>query len=72
MVLISKLLESLPDNAKLLDENKLVDGLDFASVRKGVKEHLGLNLTGWYFQQFLKMAFALTEYAKDEYLVWGC
>lgn len=25
---------------------------------------------GWYYQQFLKMGFALTPYAKDFYLIW--
>ena len=26
--------------------------------------------TGWYFQQFLKLGFALSEYAKEYYLTW--
>lgn len=27
-------------------------------------------MTGWYFQQFLKMGFALSKYAKNDYLIW--
>lgn len=65
-----RMLEGLADNVVLLDENTLVEGLSFASVRKCLKEHLGINFTGWYFQQFLKMGFALTDYAKEDYLVW--
>ena len=64
------LLEGIADNVKPLDENKLVDGLNFSAVRNVLKAHLGINLVGWYFQQFLKMGFALTSFAKEEYLVW--
>lgn len=64
------LLEGIADNVKPLDENKLVDGLNFSAVRNVLKAHLGINLVGWYFQQFLKMGFALTSFAKEDYLVW--
>lgn len=64
------LLEGMADNLKLIDENVLVDGLSYATVRKVLKSHLGINLVGWYFQQFLKMGFALTPFAREEYLVW--
>lgn len=64
------LLEGIADNVKLLDENKLVEGLNFASVRNSLTTHLGINLIGWYFQQFLKIGFALTTFAKEDYLVW--
>lgn len=64
------LLEGIADNLKLLDENALIDGLSYAAVRKVLKLHLGINLVGWYFQQFLKMGFALTSFAKEDYLVW--
>lgn len=65
-----KLLDKLSKNVCLIDENKMLEGLDFSVVRKALKEHLGINLTGWYFQQFLKMGFALSEYANEDYLVW--
>lgn len=64
------LFEGFTGNVKLLDENKLVKGLNFNFVRNSLKAHLGINLTGWYFQQFLKMGFALTSFAKGDYLVW--
>lgn len=60
-------------HVRLLDEDKLVDGLCFGNVRQALVEHFdgGVNIyTGWYFQQFLKIGFALSEYAKDEYLIW--
>ena len=55
-----------------IDENKLLDGMTFLSIKKMFKE-LGRNeiRTGWYYQQFLKMAFALSDYCdKDYYLSW--
>lgn len=63
-------LSSSNKKVKLIDENRLVNGLSFDSVRKCVQSHLHNNLTGWYFQQFLKMGFALSKYANDYYLVW--
>lgn len=60
-------------HVKLLDEDALVEGLSFDSVRHALVAHFdkGVNIyTGWYFQQFLKLGFALSEHAKDEYLIW--
>lgn len=54
----------------LIDENDLIADLTFDKVDRCVKQHLHINLTGWYFQQFLKMGFALSKYANDCYLVW--
>ncbi len=56
----------------VLDEDKLLDGLTFEFIHSIIKtqgrEHTN---TGWYFQQFLKMAFALSNYCKNEYyLSW--
>lgn len=64
------LLDGISDKLILVDENKMVEGLNFSSIRQAVKKHLGINLIGWYFQQFLKMGFALSKYANDKYLVW--
>lgn len=64
------MLDKLSKKVYLIDENKMLEGLDFSAVRKALKAHLGINLTGWYFQQFLKMGFSLTSYAKEDYLVW--
>lgn len=35
-----------------------------------MNKHIKAKNYGWYFQQFLKLGFALSDYAKDEYLVW--
>lgn len=58
---------------RILDEDTLVEGLNFDSVRQALAAHFSeeTNIyTGWYFQQFLKMGFALSSYAKDDYLIW--
>lgn len=57
----------------LVDEDTLVEGLSFESVKMMLERHfrVGTHIyPGWYLQQFLKMGFALSSYAKDEYLVW--
>lgn len=46
-----KALEDLP--VKIVDENQVFEGLTFEAVRK-----LNAEKTGWYFQQFLKMAYS--------------
>lgn len=60
------------DKCIILDENCLVEGLSLNIIQDRFKE---LNRTssraGWYFQQFLKMAFALSEYCDTNYyLSW--
>lgn len=55
----------------LLDENNFVSNFDFAIVKSYLKQRgFSPKVTGWYFQQFIKLAFALSEYAKDYYLSW--
>ena len=56
----------------ILDEDHLLDGLTFETIHLIIKslgrEHTN---TGWFFQQFLKMGFALSNYCKnDYYLSW--
>lgn len=57
-------------NAVLLDENNLLPELSYSTIRSLLSKHNKANMTGWYFQQFLKIAFALTQYARDYYLIW--
>ena len=57
-------------NVVLLNENELVTGLSYPIVRNALSQHQMSDMTGWYFQQFLKMAFALSVYVGDYYLVW--
>lgn len=57
----------------MIDEEKLIDGLSFSRCKEILFNHFrtGTNIyPGWYLQQFLKMGFALSEYAKEEYLIW--
>ena len=55
-----------------LDENNITEGLTFKAVSEKIQE-LGGNTkhTGWYFQQFIKLA--LSKISKNQYyLVWDC
>lgn len=54
----------------LLDENTLLTGVTFSKVNKSLKPYGAERITGWYFQQFLKIGFAYTSYAKKYYLSW--
>lgn len=59
------------NNVVLIDEDTLVLGMTYSSVQESLKSHFKCFFsTGWYFQQFLKMGFAETTYAKDKYLIW--
>lgn len=56
----------------IVNENSLLKGLTYQHIDKIIKsqgrEH---TKTGWFFQQFLKMAFALSAYCdEDYYLSW--
>lgn len=56
----------------VIDENELLDGLSIEYL-KAMFEKLGRSKmwAGWYFQQFLKMAFSLSDYCDtDYYLAW--
>ena len=58
-------------NVKLIDENKLLDSLNFKRVKHAINRNkFKYKSYGWYFQQFLKIGFALSKYANEEYLVW--
>lgn len=63
----------LPNSCVLLDENALINILTFSKVKEYILEvsKNSVSRTGWYFQQFLKYAFALSDYCKSEYyLSW--
>lgn len=56
---------------KFIDENKLIKDLNFDSVKKNISkiDLEAVKRSGWYFQQFLKMAYSLI--CEDEYyIVW--
>ncbi len=58
------------DHVTLINENDISNGLTLGSIRKLKKELSGNeSRAGWYFQQFLKMAYArYTD--EDYYLIW--
>jgi len=59
------------ETIQIIDEDTLVEGMTFSSVKESIKEinPNGIKRTGWYFQQFLKLGFALKS-EDDLYLVW--
>lgn len=66
-------LKKMEDKGKcvLVDENKMLKGLSYSTVCNAVvAKNQRPSITGHYFQQFLKMGFALTPYCKDYYLSW--
>lgn len=60
------------DECIIIDEDKLINGLSFESIRTLLHRYSpqNVNLTGWYFQQFLKYGFAFSDYCSDYYLTW--
>lgn len=55
----------------LIDENKMLEGLSYSTVCDAVvAKNQRPGITGHYFEQFLKMGFALTSYCKEYYLSW--
>ena len=55
----------------IVDENQILEGLTLESLKELFSELGRTKMPGWYFQQFLKMAFALSEYCDTEYyLSW--
>lgn len=57
-------------NVLMLDENALIEGLSYKNVHTILKRYGAERITGWYFQQLLKLGFAMTSYAKSNYLSW--
>ena len=54
-----------------IDEDNLLKELSFERVSQVLKSHFKCKIyIGWYLQQFIKMGFALSIYAKKEYLIW--
>lgn len=60
------------DKCIVIDENGLYEGLNIGKLRS-IFSSIGRNTmrVGWYYQQFLKMAFAFSNYCDtDYYLSW--
>lgn len=73
VVISSKQLRSYlrpEDNVVFIDEDKLCPGLSFKGIKKFFESHdLPVSLTGWFLQQFLKLAYAFIC-EDDYYLTW--
>lgn len=56
----------------LIDENKLLPGLSLSEIDELLKKYSPAKIqrAGWYFQQFLKFAFAQSSYCKEYYVSW--
>jgi len=56
----------------ILDEDKILPNLSLKNVEDILRKHKSIYLnTGWFFQQFLKMGFAMSTYCNNEYyLTW--
>ena len=58
------------ENVCFVDENKLIEKLNYKLIKDLLAKKKQYVKPGWYFQQFLKMGFALTDYADEYYLSW--
>lgn len=55
----------------VVNEDTLLEGLSFRTVANLIKKATTKRIsTGWFFQQFLKYAFAHSPYADEYYLTW--
>lgn len=63
---------NLGEYVTLIDEDQLIDQVNFKKITSYLcNVDLDNKITGWYLQQFLKMGFALSDYAKKKYyLTW--
>lgn len=57
-------------NIVVIDEDKLINGVTLKAVAEALSGKKSSFSTGWYFQQFLKIGFSLSPYAKEYYLIW--
>lgn len=59
---------NLGNNLRVIDEDALVEGMSFLSLRKVLEPFGAERRTGWYLQQFLKMGFSLSKWCNKYYL----
>lgn len=63
-------IKKLDCNCQIIDENELYEGLSFSRIKDLLFKYDKTLSIGWFFQQFLKLAFATTNYANKYYLSW--
>ena len=54
----------------LLDEDEFVPGMNFKKIKDNLVSRNYFDSPGWFLQQFIKLGFATTKYAKEYYLTW--
>lgn len=54
----------------IIDEDTVIPGITFKSLYEYMKKRKVENKTGWYYQQFLKMAMAFNSSISEYYLIW--
>lgn len=54
----------------VLDEDCIFKGLTIDRVRTLLKKYTECTAAGWYFQQFLKYGFSLSNFVSKDYLSW--
>lgn len=57
-------------NVELINEDVLIPGVSYKQNREFIEKNRPSFPAGWYFQQFLKMGFSQSKYARDYYLIW--
>lgn len=64
-------IEKVNSKLEFIDEDKLIKNLTLKNIKEQVKELIGIDKrAGWYFQQFLKMGYSLSESSSEYYLIW--
>lgn len=65
-----ELLQIQNNNIVLIDEDTLYPNLTYSTIKSLLKRYnIGDEHTGWYFQQFLKMAWSRSEYIENDYFM---
>ena len=68
---IQEIRSKFSDSINVLNEDEIIPGLEFGNIKNGLKKcTIPEKRYGWYFQQFLKMAWAMNDLAKEWYMVW--
>jgi hypothetical protein len=65
----SRFAKTLGSDVGLVDEDAMIPGMTLAQLR-ALDEPGFPQGAGWYFQQFLKLAFAFQKTEDDHYLIW--
>jgi len=59
------------EKIKLLDEDLLIENISLSYIKEYLNKRINSDIkSGWYFQQFLKMAASNLSYISEHYLIW--